>query len=627
VPSGTWLAAVPAGHADDPWVAGVLRVLPPGAVHLEVARPDRDALADWLRATGHEFTGVVSLLALAADADDGVPVGLTLTTALVQALGDAGIEAPLWCLTRGAVTVAPTEPLPGWPQAAVWGFGRVAALEHPRRWGGLIDLPEVFDDRCATRLAGVLADSGGEDQLAVRPGALFARRLGSAPPGRPAALWDPDGTVLVTGGTGSLGAHVSRRLAGAGARHLVLVSRSGPDAPGAGELRADLARLGAQVTIVACDAADRDAMAAVLAAIPEEVPLTAVVHAAGVLDDGVIDGLTPARFTDVFRSKITAALVLDELTRELDLRVFALFSSASGAVGNPGQASYAAANATLDALAEQRRARGLPATSIAWGAWGGAGMAADGRALTAARRTGVRPLDPDLAVLALRRVVMAADPVAVISDIETGRFIRTFSAIRPSRLLEDLPGYAELARGGDQTAGGLRRELAALPAARRMTVVLNLVRATAADVLGHGGPDSVGADRAFRDLGFDSLSSVELRNQLNAMTGLTLPATLVFDHPNSSALAEHVLRELDPGAAGDGDPDTDAGEIRKLLACVPVARLREAGILAQLLTLAGGASAPPAEPGESIDEMGVDDLVRAALNGVSHEEPNNGAHL
>jgi acyl carrier protein len=350
-----------------------------------------------------------------------------------------------------------------------------------------------------------------------------------------------------------------------------------------------------------------------------------VVHAAGVLDDGVIDGLTPARFAAVFRSKVASALVLDELTRELDLPVFALFSSASAAIGNPGQANYAAANAVLDALAEQRRAHGLPATSIAWGAWGGGGMAADSRALAAARRTGVRPLDPDLAVLALRRVVMAADPTAVVSDVEPGQFIRAFTSIRPSRLLADLPGYAELVRGDAAQAGGLRRELAGLPAARRSAVVLNLVRARAAEVLGHAGPESVSTDRAFRDLGFDSLGSVELRNQLNALTGLALSATLVFDHPTPAALAEHILRHLDPGAVAGTDPDTGDSAIRSLLASIPIARLRETGMLDQLLTLNGAGAAPPAEPGESIDEMGVDDLVRAALNGASHPAPDQGA--
>ena len=252
-------------------------------------------------------------------------------------------------------------------------------------------------------------------------------------------------------------------------------------------------------------------------------------------------------------------------------------------------------------------------------------MAADGRALAAARRTGVRPLDPDLAVMALRHVVMAANPTAVVADVEPGRFIRAFTSIRPSRLLADVPGYAELIRGDSREVGGLRRELAGLPAARRFAVVLNLVRARAAEVLGHAGPESVSADRAFRDLGFDSLGSVELRNQLNAMTGLALSTTLVFDHPTPAALAEHVLRELDPDAVTGADPDVDDSAIRSLLASIPIARLRETGVLAQLLTPDGTGAAPAAEPGNSIDEMGVDELVRAALNGAPHPVRDDGA--
>jgi acyl carrier protein len=393
---------------------------------------------------------------------------------------------------------------------------------------------------------------------------------------------------------------------------------------------------------VACDAADRDALAAVLAAIGERAPLTAVVHAAGVLDDGVLDGLTAERFETVFRAKVASALLLDELTRDLDLSVFALFSSAFAAIGNPGQANYAAANAVLDALAEQRRARGLPATSIAWGVWDGRGMAADSRALAAARRAGVRPLDPELAIRALRQVVMTADPTAVVTDIEAGRFVQAFTSIRPSRLLTDVPGYAEVTRGDGPSADDLRRDLAGLPAARRTAVVLNLVRSTVAAVLGHAGPEAVTADRAFRDLGFDSLGSVELRNQLNVATGLTLPATLVFDYPTPAVLAGHILRELDPGGAvpdSPDHPDADDSEIRSLLASLPIERLRETGLLEQLLTLNGHGhghghgngnghgAAPPAEPGESIDEMRVDDLVQAALNGASHQVLDDGADL
>ncbi|MGH3375519.1 MAG: type I polyketide synthase, partial [Actinoallomurus sp.] len=619
--SGTWLAVVPAGH-DDAWVDGVLGLLPDGAVRLDVAEPDRKALAERLHDQDAEFSGVVSLLALAESGS--VPEGLLLTSTLIQALGDAGVDAPLWCLTRDAVPVSSTEPVSGLPQAAVWGLGRVAALEYPRRWGGLIDLPAVFDDRSAARLASLLADAGGEDQLAVRPAAVFGRRLVSVPAGRDVREWDPDGTVLITGGTGALGAQVARRLAEAGARHLVLLSRSGPAAPGAEELRAELAEHGAEATIAACDAADRDALAAVLAEVPAEAPLTAVVHAAGVLDDGVLDGLTPDRFEAVFRAKVTSALLLDELTRDLDLSVFVLFSSASAAVGNPGQGNYSAANAMLDALAERRRAAGLPGTSIAWGAWGGDGMASDTRAAAVARRTGVRPLDPDLAVLAMRRTVLRAEPTAVIADVEPARFMRSFTSLRPSPLLAELSVPAEPGQGTDDEAAGLGAELAAMPAARRSAAVLKLVRAKAAEVLGHSGVDMVGADRAFRDLGFDSLASVELRNQLGAATGLSLSATLVFDHPTPAALAEHVLAELAPAAGGAGD-DLDEGEVRALLASVSLERLREIGVVERLLALGGNGNGNGNGHGngdgngngaadESIDEMAVDDLVRAAMS-------------
>ncbi|WP_346140055.1 type I polyketide synthase [Streptomyces virens] len=642
-PSGTWLAVLPAGPAaDDPWTAEVLRRLGPGTVRLDVPAPaGRADLTDLLRqqaADGGPFTGVVSLLALAEGHDPqapGTPRGTTLTTALLQALGDARVDAPLWCLTRGAVAVSPGESVPAPLQAAVHGLGRVAALEYPHRWGGTVDLPDTLDERSAERLAAVLGDPGGEDQLAVRPAAVFGRRLAAVRTGTPRD-WQPTGTVLITGGTGALGAHVARRLAAAGARHLVLLSRRGPHAPGAGKLCAELAELGAEATVVACDTADRDALAAVLADIPAHAPLTGVVHTAGVLDDGVLDGLTADRFETVFHAKVTGALLLDELTRDHDLDVFALFSSASAAVGNPGQGNYAAANAVLDALAERRRADGLPATSVAYGAWGGDGMAGDGRAAALAQRTGIRPLDPDLAVLALRQTVTGDDPVAVVADVDPERFVRAFTGVRPSALLTEMPAYAALTaattsgRDSAGTAPELRDRLARLPGNRRRGTVLTLVRERAADVLGHTGTDLVGPDRAFRDLGFDSLGAVELRNQLAAATGLTLSATLVFDHPTPAALAEHILGELLPGDPQAGET-TDEQALRAVLASVPLARLREIGVLEPLLKLAGRDGTPAAGTGAddlaaedvseaSIDAMEVDDLVQAALNGNLDEQ-------
>ncbi|MFH9001517.1 type I polyketide synthase, partial [Streptomyces rimosus] len=640
-PAGTWLAVLPAGHADDPWAADAVTALGPDTVRLEVADPDRAALAERLRALaadGFAFTGVVSLLALATTPAPGAdaPEALALTTALIQALGDADLAAPLWCVTRGAVAAAPSEPVPGLAQAAVWGLGRVAALEHPQRWGGMVDLPDTLDERSTARFADILAAPGGEDQIAVRPSAALGRRLVPVPAGRGTAEWDPTGTVLITGGTGALGAHVARRLAEAGARHLLLLSRRGPDAPGAGELRTELTALGAEVTLTACDAADRDALAAVLADIPEEAPLTGVIHTAGVLDDGVLDSLTPDRYEAVFHAKAASALALHDLTRDRDLAVFALFSSSSGAVGNAGQANYAAANAFLDALAEQRRAQGLAATSIAWGVWGGDGMAADQRAADVARRTGIRPLDPDLAVVALRRAVLDGRPTEVVADIERDRFVRSFTAVRPSPLLGEPAAAGHPAADGageDATGDALREKLAGLSPAKRSEAVLDLVRTRAAAVLGHPTADAVGADRAFRDLGFDSLSAVELRNQLGAATGLSLAATLVFDHPSPAGLAAHLLGRLVPEAGtgeGTGDGDPDAAGIRALLASVSLHQLREIGVLEPLMKLAaeqtaaaGGQAAGAPETDayeESIDAMDVADLVQAALDGNAPEE-------
>jgi NAD(P)-dependent dehydrogenase (short-subunit alcohol dehydrogenase family) len=453
-----------------------------------VATEDRETLAGMLRphVEDKDFRVVMSLLPLAEDG--AVPAGLSATATLLQALGDLGVDTPLWTVTRAAVSVAPSDAIAGTAQAAVWGLGRVAAMEHPQRWGGLIDLPAELDERVAARLAGVLTAADGEDQVAIRQGAVYGRRL-TAHAGLPGEAWDPTGTVLITGGTGSLGTEVARELARAGAPHLLLLSRRGPDAPGAADLRGELEALGAAVTIVACDAADRDALSAVLDAIPAQEPLTAVVHAAGVLDDGVLDGLTPDRFEAVFRSKVTSALVLDELTRDREPAVFALFSSASAAIGNPGQANYAAANAVLDAIAERRSADGLPATAIAWGAWAGSGMAAGARAQAGAQRAGVRGLEPRLAVKALRQLVTVPAPTAVVADVEPDDFLRAYTTMRPGPLFAELPGYRATTEAGtpvqDTVPGAaLRDELLGLAPQRRHDHVLTLVRGAAAAVPG-----------------------------------------------------------------------------------------------------------------------------------------------
>ncbi|GAA2688325.1 hypothetical protein GCM10009864_72720 [Streptomyces lunalinharesii] len=553
-PGGT-LVLVPAALADDPWSTAVVAALGPDTHRVDVPTDgtDRAGLGALLTAAAQDAapTAVVSLLALDETAgDDALPAGTTATAALVQAVADTDCPAPLWVVTRGAVAVLPAD-LPTVPaQAAVWGLGRVAALELPDHWGGLIDLPAELDERTARRLPAALAGAGDEDQIALRATGAHGRRLtpAPAPEGAPDAAWQPTGTVLITGGTGALGRHVARWLAARGADHLLLLGRRGPDAPGAAELTAELTALGARVTLVACDAADRQQLTRVLADIPQDCPLTAVVHAAGVLDDGVLTGLTPDRFAPVFRAKVASAVLLDELTRDTDLAVFALFSSVAGTVGNPGQASYAAANAVLDALAERRRAQGRPATSLAWGAWAGDGMAARHT------RPGADPvglLDPDVAVPALARAVTEPQPTLVLADLDQPRLWESLLARRPSPLLSRLPAARTAARAVQEAhrrhtgaAADLRDQLAGTAAADRPAALLRVVRSTAAAVLGHTGADAIRADKPFRDLGFDSLTAVELSSTLAATTGLALPPSLVFDHPTPRALTDHLLAEL-----------------------------------------------------------------------------------
>ncbi|WP_425336817.1 type I polyketide synthase [Streptomyces profundus] len=577
---GTWLLVAPSAATDAELVESCRAALTAhGAVveplTVDAAGAHRMELADHLAelllelpagAAPEEdappFAGVLSLLGLAegpALADDELPYGLAATVTLTQALADAGVVAPLWCVTRGAVAGAAGDPAPDAAQAMLWGLGRVVGLEAPERWGGLVDLPEKLDERGARLLAGLLS-GGGEDQAVVRRSGALARRLAHAPvpPESAGAAWPPAGTVLVTGGTGGIGAELARWLAENGAEHLLLLSRRGAEAPGASALADELRAAGAEVTLAACDAADRERLAQVLADIPGHRPLTSVVHAAGVLDDGLLDTLTPEPMRRVLRPKVTAALNLHELTASRELSSFVLFSSFAGTFGSPGQAAYAAGNAFLDALAERRREAGLPAVSVAWGPWAGAGMATGTEAVERGmRRSGLTPLVPALALTALRQAVRGGDRAVSVFDVDWEQFAGVFAALRPSPLIGDLPQVRRLAEraGGGQQAeqgGELVDRLLGLAVPEREKTLVELVRGQVATVLGHRDGRAVARDKPFKELGFDSLAAVELRNRLIAATGLALPATLVFDHPTSLAVARFLRAELLPneGAAG-----------------------------------------------------------------------------
>ncbi|AUA13726.1 type I polyketide synthase [Streptomyces sp. SID8382] len=586
--SGAWLVVVPgvpATENTDTWtdaVAGVLaeRGADVRRIAVDTGVDGREELAERLRAAladadGTPFAGVVSLLAPAEGAHPehpSLPAGTAAQLALIQALGDAGIGAPLWCLTRGAVSVGGSDRPASPEQALVWGLGRVAALEHLERWGGLIDLPETPDERALTRLVGLLASDGDEDQAAIRAAGVFGPRLVRAPLADTSTVrsWKPTGTTLVTGGTGRLGAQVARWLARNGADHLVLASRRGPEAPGAVELEAELTGLGAKVTLAACDVTDRAALAETLAAIPADQPLTAVVHTAAVIEDGVIEGLTPDQAERVLRLKVDATRHLHELTRDLDLTAFVLCSHFSATFGAPGQGNQAPGNAFLHAFAEQRRADGLPATALTFGPWGDGGTV-DGAVGDRMRRHGINEMAPEPATATLQHALDRDETALTVIDMDWRRFTLAFTADRARPLLHDLPearevveemAAAETEGTGAAAGAALAGQLAALPETERERVLLDLVRSAVAAVLGHSGAQAIEAGRAFKELGFDSLTAVELRNRLGAASGLKLPPSLIFDHPTPAAVAAYLRAGIAPDEAADGTAVLD--ELDKL---------------------------------------------------------------
>ncbi|MFB8209354.1 SDR family NAD(P)-dependent oxidoreductase [Streptomyces sp. NPDC056010] len=511
------------------------------------------------------------LLVPGASAEDGsalpervrAEVGRALA-AVQEWLTDEGLAGTrLVVATRGALAAQEGEDVRDLAGAAVWGLLRTAQAEEPGRFA-LLDLdPSGGDDPGA--LVRALSGAPSEPQLAVRGQAVLAPRLVRADdsPAEAPAL-DPAGTVLVTGASGTLGGLFAQHLVTAyGVRHLLLASRRGADAPGAAELASQIREMGAEATFASCDVADRDALAALLAAVPTGHPLTAVIHTAGALDDGTVTALTPERLDTVLRPKADAAWHLHELTRDTDLAAFVLFSSVTATLGNPGQGNYTAANGLLDGLAAHRHALGLPATSLAWGLWGQAsgltGHLSD-TDLSRMTRGGIAALGTEEGLALFDASLATGRSATVPARLDLGALRGEAAAGRLPALLRSLvrvPARRTAAAAGSGQPGAWAERIAALPEDGRAEAVASVVRATVATVLGHGSPDSVNEQRPFKDFGFDSLASVELRNRLGAATGLTLPATLVFDHPTPRAVTGHLLERVLGASTPAAEPSRD----------------------------------------------------------------------
>ncbi|MEV0902541.1 type I polyketide synthase, partial [Actinoplanes sp. NPDC049802] len=488
----------------------------PDYVVFPVIRRDEDLIAATHRLTGDALAAVQGWLA-----------------------EDRFADSRLVVLTEGATDG--TDPA----SAAVWGLLRSAQSENPGRFV----LADMTGGRSGDLVPALLT---GEPQIALRDGGVLAPRLVRAS-GGPGEAPPISGTVLITGASGTLGGLVARHLVERhGVRRLVLAGRRGMTAELA-TLHDELTGRGAEVTVAACDAADRDALAALIA----EHPPSAVVHTAGVLDDGMVTSLTPDRLDTVLRPKVDALVNLHELTGDLD--AFVIFSSAAGVFGGPGQGNYAAANAFADAFAAHRRARGLPAVALAWGMWSqrtGLTGALDDTDLARMRRSGVSPLSTEDGLALFDEALSAPEAVLVPVNLDLAALRgQAAGGVLPAVLrgLVRVPARRQIS-GDAAAASDLIATLSGRDPADRRRELVDLVRGQVAVVLGHAGAEAVGATAAFKELGFDSLTAVELRNRLNAVVGLRLPVTLIFDHPSAAAVAEYVDTEL----FGGGDAVTAA---------------------------------------------------------------------
>ncbi|CDR18215.1 type I polyketide synthase [Streptomyces iranensis] len=550
---GSWGMLTPAG--DVPWAREAKTLLARAGIQVIKVQDLADA---------EDLDGLVCLWDSEAEVPDQAHAFTATALEQLQEAIATEFRTPLVWVTRHAVGTGPDDTVSGPGAGPLWGLMRTARNEHPELGLRLIDIGQEETDRKALPAALMLET---EPECAIRDGQVLVPQLlragREAPaPAQQRQLLRPDGAVLVSGGVGGLGRHVARWLAGThGVRDLVLTSRRGMQTPGAQSLVDELSELGATATVVACDAADRDAAAAVMALFSDKRPLRGVVHAAGVLDDGVLTDLTPQRLDTVLRPKVDGLWHLHELTQDMELDFFVMFSTISSLMGTPGQGNYAAANAFLDALAHLRRAKGLPATSVAFGPWEGDGMAAGLNEFDRARfaQLGLDRLTPQEGLELIELAVSSGRALTMAAALDLSRaqhYFEDHGGIPPlfRALLDADAGKRSQADGGTD----LRKLLGEATPEEYPAVLLSTVRAEVAKNLGFASPEAVGVDLPLRDIGFDSLTAVLMRNQLANLTGLALPARIAFEHPNLISLSDFLLEKLlEAGLDAAPGPGTD----------------------------------------------------------------------